>query len=473
MKYTHIFFDCGAAMKAFHILWNNPQNFPKIILHLGDFHVMQAFFGATGSYITGSGFEDVIYQLGLCQPGSMSSLLNGKRYNQSWLIHGSMAEAICRLFQKAFVDSLPDRLVEAEHCDLPTLLRDDATRKYLEEYLTRFEKGLKGDDGKTAQYWLQYVDMVDTLHWLHYAIQTNNFEERTYCWRKMLPIFFFFDKTHYARYGTYYTKQLENLEITHPGAKEELQKFGISVCRNNYGIGQAIDLAGEQTYMKSSKTIGGITHFQTKKSALLKWVLNCPFQSKFVEALKDSAGLEKSLNSPRKCLRPKEILKSDEIVINIMKVLKTQFLDPFDGNLRGDRLYNLVSGMPVSCEIDKSLLSLKEIGENSLKEFEIRTMETFDTSPSFFHKISRKKHLTFSSAELKPKFKKSDRKVEIVIERDILGSLLAFSNETNSVVDMRKALCYPYVHSQHHYQLQMELVEKTPRVYYLRLHYLI
>ena len=132
MKYTHIFFDCGAAMKAFHILWNNPQKFSKIILHLGDFHVMQAFFGTTGSYITGSGFEDVIYQLGLCQPGRMSSLLKGKRYNQSWLIHGSMAEAICRLFQKAFVDSLPDRLVEAEHCDLPTLLRDDATRKYLE-----------------------------------------------------------------------------------------------------------------------------------------------------------------------------------------------------------------------------------------------------------------------------------------------------------------------------------------------------
>ena len=74
-----------------------------------------------------------------------------------------MAEAICRLSQTEFVDSLPDRLVEAEHCDLPTLLKADATRKYLEEYLTRFGKGLKGDDGKTAQYWLQYVDMVNTL----------------------------------------------------------------------------------------------------------------------------------------------------------------------------------------------------------------------------------------------------------------------------------------------------------------------
>ena len=137
LQWRHFIF-CGTTHKKF----------SKIILHLGDFHVLQAFFGATGSYITGSGFEDVIYQLGLCQPRSMSSLLKGKRYNQSWLIHGSMAEAICRLFQKAFVDSLPYRLVEAEHCDLPTPLRDDATRKYLEEYL-------KGDDDKTAHYWLQ------------------------------------------------------------------------------------------------------------------------------------------------------------------------------------------------------------------------------------------------------------------------------------------------------------------------------
>ena len=101
----------------------------------------------------------------------------------------------------------------------------------------------------------------------------------------------------------------------HPSAKKELQTFGVSVCRNTYGIGQAIDLAGKQTYMKSSKTIGGITHFQTKKSALLKWVLNRPFQSKFVEALEDSAGL----NLPRKCLRTRSLLTGllRKLVINL------------------------------------------------------------------------------------------------------------------------------------------------------------
>ena len=74
MKYTHITLDCGAAMKAYHVLWNNPDRFKHIIIHLGDFHTMQAHFGAIGSYVSGSGFEDIIYQLGLCQPGTKTQL---------------------------------------------------------------------------------------------------------------------------------------------------------------------------------------------------------------------------------------------------------------------------------------------------------------------------------------------------------------------------------------------------------------
>ena len=38
---------------------------------------------------------------------------------------------------------------------------------------------------------------------------------------------------------------------THPGAKEKLKHAGMLVQRNTFGIGQAIDMAGEQTFVKS------------------------------------------------------------------------------------------------------------------------------------------------------------------------------------------------------------------------------
>ena len=49
---------------------------------------------------------------------------------------------------------------------------------------------------------------------------------------------------------------MERLEETHPGARNEIEKYDLSVCRNDCGIRQTVDLAGEQTFMKSAKTAG-------------------------------------------------------------------------------------------------------------------------------------------------------------------------------------------------------------------------
>ena len=46
---------------------------------------------------------------------------------------------------------------------------------------------------------------------------------------------------------------MNHLHITHPGAKEEIENIGISLRRNDIGIGGAIVLVGEQTYMRSAK----------------------------------------------------------------------------------------------------------------------------------------------------------------------------------------------------------------------------
>ena len=64
------------------------------------------------------------------------------------------------------------------------------------------------------------------------------------------------NRLHYARYGTYYLKSQEFLESSHPEAKEGLLEQKISGRCNELVIGQAVDLAGEQTYMKHAKTVG-------------------------------------------------------------------------------------------------------------------------------------------------------------------------------------------------------------------------
>ena len=61
----HITLDVGAAIKAFHVIWNKPDEWSDIIIHLGDFHAMMAFFLVIGRFIESSGFEDVLFQAGL------------------------------------------------------------------------------------------------------------------------------------------------------------------------------------------------------------------------------------------------------------------------------------------------------------------------------------------------------------------------------------------------------------------------
>ena len=61
------------------------------------------------------------------------------------------------------------------------------------------------------------------------------------------------------------------MNASHPGALEEFENIS-SVRRNNTSIGQATDLAGEQTYMKSAKTTGKYYHLP--KEAITKYLIS-------------------------------------------------------------------------------------------------------------------------------------------------------------------------------------------------------
>ena len=81
IPYANITFDIGAAMNVFKVLWNYPEKFSNIVIHLGDFHYMKEDFILMGKLIGGSEFEDVIFQTGICSSGSMNGVIPGSHYN--------------------------------------------------------------------------------------------------------------------------------------------------------------------------------------------------------------------------------------------------------------------------------------------------------------------------------------------------------------------------------------------------------
>ena len=116
--------------------------------------------------------------------------------------------------------------------------------KYFKTYSEIKNRCLAGEFGSTAQYWMVYQKINDLIHQLHYAINVNDYFLRLASWEELLTLSFVMNKQNYSRYGTYYVLQLRSIDSTHPGARQEIEEKGVSVCRNEFGIRQSIDGAG-------------------------------------------------------------------------------------------------------------------------------------------------------------------------------------------------------------------------------------
>ena len=226
--------------------------------------------------------------------------------------------------------------------------------------------------------------------------------------------------------------------LTHPGARQEIEEKGISVCRNDFGIRQSIDGAGEQTFMRSSKTAGGIKNSVTQQSTYERWVMSRPGQAEYVMALKEKVGPDKN-SKVRECLRSLEIEKHEKCVKKVMYMLENDFINPFSTDLEKSQLYNITSGKTVQEDIRNCLLTVFERGEKRMQEFKnILTAGRGDEN--IFTPITRESWKGFEDTKVKASVKVDGKIKDIASQIDVLGILAAKSDQENSSVDIDKAL---------------------------------
>ena len=148
--YTHITFDLGAAMKAYHVIWNNPELWFDIIIHLGDFHAMVTFFSVIGKFVSGSGFEEVIFQTDLCSSGSTKGIISGKQYNRCWMTHEVFSEALERLFLQQYIGEIQESIFDKIKLRVESDELSEEERTFLQNYKNLKQKAIIGDFGKNS-----------------------------------------------------------------------------------------------------------------------------------------------------------------------------------------------------------------------------------------------------------------------------------------------------------------------------------
>ena len=90
--------------------------------------------------------------------------------------------------------------------------------------------------------------IIDLIHQLHFTININDYYLHLETWEKLMVLSFTMNKQNNARNGTCYLTQMGSLDSTHPGAHEEIQEKGISVCRNSTDVRQSIDGTGNKRF---------------------------------------------------------------------------------------------------------------------------------------------------------------------------------------------------------------------------------
>ena len=241
----------------------------------------------------GSRFNEVLLESGICTSGSINGVMKGKHYNRALRTHLAVCKALERLLLERFFSSEDSSNILTDDVQkLPSNPHDDPSKEFLDLSFEdtslihlfyayqKFQKEVaSGVHGKTAQFWLSYMNHVELIMRFLIVTKKNILEIYQACINSMSPLFFTFGSIKYARYLSFYSVLLQNIDQTHPGAKELLEKGALSVARSLLlGCRNPVDLTTEQTFMKYAKSKGGgtgvgIIGITKNHKAYQRWVL--------------------------------------------------------------------------------------------------------------------------------------------------------------------------------------------------------
>ena len=208
--------------------------------------------------------------------------------------------------------------------------------------------------GKTAEFWIQYTNHVNLCLTLIKAVKTNNFYLHLYCLIQMCDLSFAYNGQNYAKYLTFFSVYMLNVDENHPGAEELLKRGAFTVARSFIPENRcAVDKTIEETFMKHAKSRGsgmgvGISGVSNNPEAYQRWARTMHQRSQFLAKTLAMAQLEKGDNGNEYCdLRPTEI--SEKNVGSVVEAFDN-LLNPLDVEDK-ECIYCISSGLCVTLDI--------------------------------------------------------------------------------------------------------------------------
>ena len=436
-------YDLAIAKLAMQIQAAESPRYDNVFVLMGAFHTEMAFFKALGKFIAESGGPSILVASETIASGSLKGFITGKLYNRCKRIHPLLAVAMEILHFKLF---LSVSQIESEYASELLQMQDknfstESLSKELIEmihmYLGFKENTRNGIHGKTAQYWIIYVDLVDLYHQFSRSTRTGNFELYVYTLQMVTNLFFCFNQPNYSRWTVRLQDNLLKIDETHPSLAGEFRngRFGLKRTAKEFSR-MPKDLALEQTInADAANQRTGISAFTNSISARQRWAHSHYLRISVVSHLLEKLDLNHKEDVSAD-LQGSKKRKNAETLKSISSHIE-RTLNPFSNEIDRQHLFNIASGKSASDQTTNFLLNVPNIGHSAREKF---VKECEENSAIFEEPIRRQKLATFASEGV-PLKKKDGKVTEVKMERNLFGRLLCIA--LGKKIDIGEVLRYP------------------------------
>ena len=315
------------AKKAYALVWQYSEKNKKVVVRMGVFHTICSLFGTLGKTMKASGIAEIIIESGICASESLNRVMTGKHYNTALRVHKHLLEALERLLLARFEEDHPRSeclsmdssiklmdLIANPNTETASKVKDsEEIRRYFEKYSAFKSELLNGTYGNTALFWSVYMNTIQTILIFIRATKGNDLDLHIAALYALCQMFFAYEYCNYARYVPCYIMTLMNLQDTHPGCKELLQKNGFSVSRSSVPLSRnPVYITIEQTINRHAKSQGGITGFSRNCAAYYRWCMTRHLRAQYVEATLQRTEMSNDKVSVHKDLRTSHIESSEQ-----------------------------------------------------------------------------------------------------------------------------------------------------------------
>ena len=216
---------------------------------------------------------------------------------------------------------------------------------------------------KTAQLWLEYLEMVAILKKFMKAERLGDWKAHLESLNEMLQYLAASGHNLYTKSVRLYLQKMSELKDTHPDVQQKFDS-GHHVARRSdrRWSGLSTDLMIEQVLMKSMKTTGGLIHGRgISEKQRLTWLLSMPACSEVNCAMQEFTGVKYNTSEQHKEMGHARQVRDTKDTEKVEKYIEER--NPFQRNL-DTSLFNIVTGVAAAKEVN--VCDVKQIGQKIL-----------------------------------------------------------------------------------------------------------